>query len=609
MGGNRLVLNSHGRSLGACMEESRSSHAIVRFACFELDQQTGELRKEGGKCIRLQEQPCQILRILLERPGQIITREELRQRIWSSDTFVDFDHGINNAIKRLREALGDIAETPRFIETLPRRGYRFVGSLSEPAKPSVGKIRSIAVLPLENLSGDPEQEYFADGLTEALITGLAKIGALRVVSRTTAMQYKRVHRPLPEIACELNAEGIVEGTVLRSADRLRISVQLIDARTDSHIWAESYERDMRDILSLQSEVARAIADQIQVTLTPREQSQLGSARSVRPEAYESYLKGRHHWNRRSADDLKKAIAYFQDAIDKEPNYAAAHTGLADCAGVAGFWSFAVPSAGCGRAKAAALKSLEMEETAEARASLGWAIIHYDWDLFAAEREFQRSIELNPRYATARQWYGHCLGGMGRFDEAFQQLRCGIQLEPLGLIIGTSLVGISWLGRQWDQGIEQTEKTLDLDPNFAAGLWGRARCYVGKGMADTAITYAKEAVKLSGGTQLFFIADLGYAYARAGRTGDAEQILHQLQELGRRRYVDSCLIAQIYVALGEVDEAFRWLERAFQERAAWVVYLATDPWFDPLRSDRRFDKLLQRAKLPAKSHLNSYPTRL
>ena len=578
------------------MGESRSSDSVVRFGAYALDQQARELHKDGLR-IRLQEQPLQILLLLLHQPGKIITREELRQKIWPSDTFVDFDHGINNAIKRLREALGDTAETPRYIETLPRRGYRFVGSLSEPPEPSLEKIRSIAVLPLENLSGDPEQEYFADGLTEALITRLAKIGALRVVSRTTVMQYKRVHRSLPEIARELHAEAIVEGTVLRSAERVRISVQLIDARTDSHIWAEGYERNMRDILSLQSEVARAIADQIQVTVTPHEQSQLGRARSLHPDAYEAYLKGRHHWNRRSSDDLKKAIAYFQDAIDKDPSYAAAHTGLADCAGVAGFWSFAEPTAGCGRAKAAAQKSLEIEETAEAHASLGWAILHYDWDLSAAEREFQRSIELNPRYATARQWYGHCLGCMGRFDEAFQELRCCIQLEPLGLIIGTSFVGISWLGRQWDQGIEQTDKTLDLDPNFVAGLWGRARCYVGKEMADTAIMYAQEAVKLSRGTQLFFIADLGYAYARAGRTGDACRILDELQELSRRRYVDSCLIAQIYVALGEVEEAFTWLERAFQERAAWVPYLAFDPWFDPLRSDKRFDKLLERLKSP------------
>jgi TolB-like protein/Flp pilus assembly protein TadD len=580
------------------MEESRSSRAVVRFACFELDQQTGELRKEGGKCNRLQDQPLQILRILLERPGQIITRDELRHKIWPSDTFVDFDHGIYNAIKRLREALGDTAETPQYIETLPRRGYRFIGN-TEVVTPVIGtRVQSLAVLPLENLSRDPEQEYFADGLTEALITSLAKIRALRVVSRTTAMHYKGIHRPLPEIARELGVDAVVEGTVLRSGRRVRITAQLIDAHTDSHLWGESYDRDLRDLLELQSEVARAIAREVQVKVSPEERIELDRARSIDPEAYEAYLKGRHHWNKRTSGDLNKAIDYFQHAIEKEPNYAAAHTGLADCAGRAGFWSFASPTEGCGKAKGAALKSLKIEETAEARTSLGWAIMHYDWDLCSAEREFQHAVQEDPLYATAHQSYGHCLGVMGRFEEAFAELKHAIQLEPLSLIIGTSYAGISWLGRRWDQAIEQTEKTLDLDPNFAAGLWGRARCYVGKGMVDTAITYAQEAVKLSGGTQLFFIADLGYAYARAGRTGDAGRILDQLQELSKSRYVDSCLIAQIYVALGEVDEAFRWLEHAFQERAAWVPYLAFDPWFDPLRSDARFNKLLERLNFAA-----------
>jgi len=579
------------------MEESRSSHAVVRFACFELDQQAGELRKEG-ECIRLQDQPFQILRILLERPGEIITRDELRHKIWPADTFVDFDHGINNAIKRLREALGDTAETPRYIETLPRRGYRFVGKTEVATPAALNRIQSLAVLPLENLSRDADQEFFADGMTEALITNLAKISAWHVVSRTSAMHYKGVHRPLREIARELQVDGIVEGTVMRAGPRVRISAQLIDARFDAHLWAETYDRDLRDVLELQSEVARSIAREVQVKVSPEERIELDRARSIDPEAYEAYLKGRHHWNKRTSGDLNKAIDYFQHAIEKEPNYAAAHTGLADCAGRAGFWSFASPTEGCGKAKSAALKSLKIEETAEARTSLGWAIMHYDWDLCSAEREFQLAVQENPLYATAHQSYGHCLGVMGRFEEAFAELKHAIQLEPLSLIIGTSYAGISWLGRRWDQAIEQTEKTLDLDPNFAAGLWGRARCYIGKGMVDTAITYAQEAVKLSFGTQLFFIADLGYAYARAGRTGDAEQILHQLQELGRRRYVDSCLIAQIYVALGEVDEAFRWLERAFQERAAWVVYLATDPWFDPLRSDRRFDQLLQRLNYPS-----------
>ena len=358
------------------MGESRSSDPVVRFGAYELDQQAGELRKDGVR-IRLQEQPLQVLQILLEHPGAVVSREELQRRIWPSDTFVDFDHGINNAIKRLREALGDTAETPHFIETLPRRGYRFIGNPEIATALISTRVQSLVVLPLENLSGNPEQEYFADGLTEALITSLAKMRALRVVSRTTAMHYKGIHRPLPEIARELAVDAVVEGTVLRCGERVRISAQLINARTDAHLWAESYDRDLRDVLELQSQVARAIAREVQVKVSPEERIELARTRPVDPEAYEAYLKGRHHWNKRTSGDLNKAIDYFQHAIEKEPNYAAAHTGLADCAGRAGFWSFASPAEGCGKAKRAALKSLAIEETAETRTSLGWAIMHYD----------------------------------------------------------------------------------------------------------------------------------------------------------------------------------------------------------------------------------------
>jgi len=576
------------------LEDSRSSHTIVRFGAFELDGGAGELRKEGAR-IRLQKQPLQILQILLEQPGKIIPREELQRRLWPSETFVDFDHGINNAIKRLREALGDTAETPRYIETVPRRGYRFIGTVNVPAEPGASGIRSVAVLPLENLSDDPEQEYFADGLTEGLITNLAKIRALRVVSRTTAMHYKKVHRPLPEIARELQVDGIVEGTVLRSGDRVRISAQLIDARTDSHIWAESYERDLRDILALHSELARAIAGQIQIAVTPGEHLQLGRARRVDPEAYEAYLKGRHHWNRRTSGDLKKAIEYFRQVIEKEPNYAAAHTGLADCLGRAGFWSFASPEEACCKAKAVALKSLEIEETAEARVSLGWAVMHYEWDLVAAERDFQRAIEQNSSYATAHQSYGHCLGCMGRFEEAYKEFERAIQLEPVGLIINTSYAGFLWLGRRWDQAIEQTKKTLDLDCHFAAGFWALARSYDAKGMPESAIPYAEEAVKLAPATP-FFVADLAHAHASSGNKKEARKGLDRLNDLGSRGYVDPCLIAHVYVALGEREEAYGCLERALQDRSAWVPHLPMDPWFDTIRDDARFRNLLQRAGL-------------
>src|SRR6266513_107916 len=302
------------------MEHLRSVRASVRFGAFELDQDAGELRKQGTR-MKLQEQPLQMLQVLLQRPGEVVTREELQQKIWPSDTFVDFDHGINNAIKRLREALGDTAETPCYVETLPRRGYLFIGKIER----ETPKFRSLAVLPLENLSRDPEQEYFAEGLTEALITTLAKIGELRVVSRTSAMQYKGVHKPLRDIARELEVNAIVEGTVLRAGRRVRITAQLIDAAKETHLWAESYERDLRDVLALQAEVAQAIAREIRVKLTPVDQARFAEVRAVDPDAYEAYLKGRYHWNQRSGEGVKKGIQWFRQAIAKDPSYAAAYT--------------------------------------------------------------------------------------------------------------------------------------------------------------------------------------------------------------------------------------------------------------------------------------------
>ena len=569
----------------------QQSRGTVRFDVFEVDLEAGELRKQGAK-IKLQEQPFQILQMLLEHPGEVVTRDELQKRIWPTDTFVDFEQGLYNAIKRLREALSDSPETPRYIQTLPRRGYRFSGSLAT----SPSHIESIAVLPLENLSRDPEQDYFADGMTEALITSLAKIGALRVISRTSTMRYKKTDKTLPQIARELNVDAVVEGTVLRSGERVRISAQLVQASTDTHLWAESYERDLRDVLQLQSEIARAVARGVETKLTPSEQEQLSRTATVDPEAYEAYLKGRYYWNKRSGEAVKKGVEYFQRAIKKDPSYAPPYAALADCAGVAGFWSFASPMEGCGRAKAAALRALQIEDSAEAHASLGWATLHYDWDFFSAEREFQRAIQLNPRYATAHQWYGHCLGAMGRFDEAFTVLKHAIQLDPFSLIVATSYAGISWLGRRWNEAIDQTRKVLDLDPNYIAGRWALARSYDCLGSYEAAIACAQDAIRLSG-DNLFFITDLGHAYAAAGQREEAVRILDQLQEASEQRYVDGCFLAQICAALNQTEEALRWLEMAYGQRASYIAYIKLDPWFDNLRSDPRFQDLLRRMNFP------------
>jgi TolB-like protein/Tfp pilus assembly protein PilF len=573
------------------MGSAHLERATVRFGVFEADFRAGELRNQGVK-VKLQEQPLQILKILLENPGEVVTREELQKKVWPADTFVDFEQGLYNSVRRLRDALEDSADKPRFIETLARRGYRFIGTVTT----SPLQIESIAVLPLENLSRDPEQDYFAEGLTEALITTLAKIGDLRVVSRTSAMQYKGVHRPLAAIARELGVDAIVEGTVLREGDRVRITAQLIDAAKEAHLWAESYERDLREVLSLHSELARDIAREVRVKLAPVDQARFAEVHPVDPEAYEAYLKGRYHWNRRSAEGLGKAIQYFQQAIARDPTYPAAYAGLADCLSILGWWSYVSPDDGCGKAKGLAQKALEMDRSlAEAHTSLAWATMLYDHNFALAEKEFERSIELNPRYATGHQWFGLYLALMGRYEEGYTELKRATRLDPHP-IVNQSLGFVLFFAGRYDQAIEQFEKALELDPGLAQAHCVLGLTYVYKGMHKAAIAAGQKAVELSQGAPLF-VACLGLAYAEAGYWEEAQKILGQLNELSKQRYVTPYVLARIYAALGKKEEALRWLETGYRERAALMVCLKTDQRFDELRSDPRFQDLLRRMNFP------------
>jgi TolB-like protein len=576
---------------------SPASNRTIQFGVFEVDLRAGELRRRGVK-VKLQEQPLQILQILLERPGEVVTREELQQRIWPADTFVDFDHGLNNAIRRLREALGDSADTPRYIETLARRGYRFIGSLGGDPAPAPSSIRSLAVLPLENLSHDPQQEYFAEGLTDALITTLAKIGELRVVSRTSTLQYRGVRKPLREIARELEVDVIVEGTVLRAGRRVRITAQLIDAPKETHLWAESYERDLRDVLTLQSEVAQSIAREIRVKLTPQERTHLGQPHPVNPEAYEAYLQGRYHWNRRSSEALPKAVQSFHLAIARDPTYAASYSGLADCLSVLGYWGLVPPDEGCGRAKGLALKAIEMDNSLpEAHTSLAFAAMFYDYDYVTAEREFERSIELNPRCGTAHQWFGLSLGLMGRYEESFTEVKRAVRLDPHSItfmIMGTVLF---FVARRYDQAVQQLEKALETDAGLAQAHSMLGLTYAFSSMSEPAIAHARKAVELSGEVP-FFVGFLGDVYATAGHREEAEKILERLLQLAKQRYVTPYAVGVSCAALGKKDEALRWLETAYQGRDPLLVCLKTDPRLDGLRSEPRFQDLLRCMKFPA-----------
>jgi TolB-like protein/DNA-binding winged helix-turn-helix (wHTH) protein/tetratricopeptide (TPR) repeat protein len=639
--------------------ESSPPNSVVRFGTYEVSLQSGEVRKSGLR-IRVQQQPMKLLQILLEHPREVVTREELRSRVWPNESFGDFDQALNIAIGKLRSALGDSAENPRFIETLPKRGYRFIADVSvldagarpkvpavagdlpapEPGHalqgaglavapkrrlwltgrvigaltfvlslsilsvwlfrsriPAPAGIRSLAVLPLENLSGDASQNYFADGMTDELITDLAQISALRVISRTSVMAYKGARKPLPQIARELNVDAVVEGTVLRSGDQVRITAQLIEASTDKHLWSQSYEGELRDTLALQSRVASAIADQIRINLTPREQAALRKVKVVNPEAYESYLKGRYFWNKRTADGLKAALAYFKQAIEEDPNYAKAYSGLADTYALLGDWQYAVmtPKEAFPEAKAAAIHALELDNTlGEAHNSLAFVLDGFDWDLDAGGKEFQRAIELNPGYATAHHWYAWHLTLLGRFDEAIAEMRKAENLDPLSLIINADFAELLGLAHSYDDSIRQSLKTIEMDPNFALAHNQLAQAYLQKHMYGEAVAELQKAVKLSGDSPTC-IANLARAYVASGKREEAVKLLNALKRRSITGYSNASEIAMIYASLGDTDQALNWLKKGFEERFNPGVLLR--PGFDPLRSDPRFQELVHRIGLP------------
>jgi TolB-like protein len=565
---------------------------VLRFGAFEVDLHSGELRKNGTR-VRLSEQPFQLLTILLEHPGEMVTREDLQKRLWAGGTFVDFEQGLNAVVKRLREALEDPAESPGLIETVPRRGYRFIGTVAVSSR----RIESLAVLPLENLSRDPEQEYFADGLTEALITTLAKIGALRVVSRTTVMRYKDVHRSLREIARDLEVDAIVEGTVQRSGERVCISAQLIQASTDTHLWAQSYARDLRDVLALQSEVARAVANEIQVKLTPQEQNQLAQSRQVDPQAYEHYLKGRYQWNKRTAEGMGKGMEHFQQAIERDPLYAAAYAGLADSASRLGFWGHVSPEAGCARAKAAASRAVELDNgLANAHAALGFSLLHYDYSFLSAEEECRRAIDLDPRSDIAAQSLSCCLMTMVRLEEGIFQAKRAAQLDPLSIGLQWTVGAMLYHARHYDQAITWARKCLEVDPSFPAPRWTIALSSVQMGTHESDISELEKVVQTTGVNQ-FFAGALGHCYAMTGKKEDALKVLGRMRDASKQRYLSAYWPAVIYGSIGENDEAFRLLETAYQEHSPWMPYVKVAPFFDSLRSDPRFDGLLSRMSFP------------
>jgi TolB-like protein/DNA-binding winged helix-turn-helix (wHTH) protein/Tfp pilus assembly protein PilF len=643
------------------VKQVNSQREVIRFGVFEADLHTCELRRKG-RLVRLQEQPFQVLALLLARPGELVARAELRQALWPADTFVNFEHGLNRAISKLRHALDDESGTPRYIETLPRRGYRFIVPVvsitsppesaesqplraAEPVLPvtasppkiqwktyatvlSLGlfvlltawlvfkltrtqphsaaarfsaPIRSLAVLPLQNLSGDKNQEYFADGMTDELITDLGQMSALRVISRTSVMRYKQTSKtlpPLPQIGRELGADAIVEGSVFRSGNRVRITAQLIDARNDRHLWARSYERDLRDVITLQDEVARDIADEVRIELTPQERARLTGSRPVNPEAHEAYLKGRYYWHQFTPESLKKSRPLFQEAIAKDPKYALGYSGLAD------YYTFSYVRLGslsrkeaCPQAEALARKAVELDGSlAESHHSLADVRFYCNWDITGAESEFKRALQLNPSYSEAHRVYAELLTTRREDRKAVAEAERAVENDPMSSDINMVLGWTYCLDGRYDQAIRQERKTIEMDPKRPNTHFVLGYTYLKERQYDLAVREFTKFAQLFGGDP-GRSAWVGYAYGLSGRRQQALEVLKRLNATSTTGPSSAFGRALVYIGLGDKQRASAWLEKAYEQHEWILLSVNADPAFDSLRSEPRFQDLLRRMNFP------------
>lgn len=616
---------------------SRAAH-LLSFEDVEFDARALELRKRGVK-IKLEGQPLRILALLVERPGELVSREELRRQLWPGHTIVDFEHSINAAMKRLREALGDSAQTPHFIETLPRRGYRFIqpvksveqqlapqpkakryawyagaltlvlvvvglfavdafGLRERLLNPGDGRAGiALAVLPLKNLSGDPSQDYYADGISEALITELGKIGRLQVISFQSLIRYRQTQKPLPEIARELGVDVLLEGSVVRSGDRLRITAKLFQAAPERQLLSESYEFEARDVVAVQAEVARDVATRARIRLTPQEQARLATARRVDPEAYEAYLLGRAYFSQWGVETPAKAKAYYEKSIAKDPTYAPAYASLAELY-TGRLWAF--PVAARAQARQLAEQALALDDSlAEAHAALG-RVATQEWDWAGAERAYRRAIDANPSYAVARVWYAQYLCVMERFDEAVQQAERAQRLDPVGSLVNTLAGMAHYLAGQVDKAKASWQRVIDLDPMYALASVYMSESHVKDRKYDQAIGVLERALAYTP-KEPFLLGALAHAYASVGRREEALKLTRDLV----RREASGEVKAAIpgiwaYVGLQEYDEVFARLEKLAVARRGRMLWLRNDSRLESLHDDPRFQEIVRRMNLTSKS---------
>jgi len=645
---------------------------IARFGVFEADFESRRLTKNGFR-IRLQEKPFQLLMLLLERQGVVLTREELKEKLWPSDTFVEFDVGLNTAVKKLRSALNDSADNPRFVETVPRLGYRFVAPVSvarlesasvvdqevvvpageessesivsavassdatpQPRLPSQdvaptsnrrlsllvwaalvvvvlstgfalrlrfksasatqsSSIQSIAVLPLQNMSADPSQEYLAEGMTDEIITDLARLAGSKVISRTSAMHYKGTRKTIPEIARELHVGAVLEGSVECSGGRMRVRVQLIDATTDQHLWAEAYDRQLSEVLHLEGELSQDIARQIQIRLTPNQQD-FSHSRSLNPQAFEDYLQGRHYWALRTSQSLTTAIDYFSRAIQQDPNDARGYAGLAQCYIVLPMLAKTSQTEAYQKARDAAIKALALDDSlAEAHLAIAEVKLYGDWDFAGAENEFKKTLNLNPNYSTGHQWYGEFLSLMARHPEAIRELQIAVALDPLSPVVHLQFGNTLQQARQYDQALDQYQEALKIDPKFSLPFHAMHWAYRRQGKFAESIEPLRAALQSwdAKNDWIALVDQLPAAYSNGGRTGYLRQCI-KIHERSERPWF---YLARDYADLGNRDAALAALNKSYENRHLEVLWLLVDPELDPLRSDPRFQELLGKIGFP------------
>jgi len=639
------------------MDNGHRSRRIVRFGVFEADLETGELRKNGAK-VPLQGQPFQVCAILLERSGKLVTREELRQKVWPEDTFVDFDHAVNTAIKKIRIALGDEADNPRFVQTLPRRGYRFIcpvltgdGHLAEAEPPATAattvvetgptdqrlgarprflvtilisccalslavmvylgwhRMRAgrpspgsgyvmLAVLPFQNLSGDPNQDYFSDGLTEEMIAQLGALSPdqLGVIARTTSMAYKHTSKSVEQIGSELGVGYVLESSVRRDGNQMRISVQLIRVHDQLHVWARSYDRHISHSIELQEEVAKAVAEQIEVKLSASYKGRT-NPHHLDAGANEAYLRGRYFWNQFTPEGYLKAISYFQQAIARDPNFAEAYSGLADSYNFLVVTDSIPASEGHPKALEAARRAVSLGvDLAEPHASLAVAMARSEWNWAGAESEYTRAITLNPSYAMVHRLYASILGATRRHHEAWEQINEAMRLDPLSLPNNAEVVRTLYYARNYDQAIEQGQKAMQLDPNYVRSHFWLGRVYSQKGMHKEAIA-ASEKILESMPDSTLGLTEMAYSLAVAGQRKEARQILRRLEWRSASAFVPAYNFAVIHIALNEEEVAMRYMQQAYENRDWALLVLAVEPRLDPVRKDSRFQEILAKLKFP------------